>query len=538
LLVWLALLLITVLRRLPVLVQPQAIDDEVNYALVAQELLAGGDLYVDAVERRPPLTFWVYAAVFRLFGGGNWLALHAAGVVWVLLTMVALHAIAARLFGRRAGIVAALLYSVFQPWWYWGDLAFNGEVLMNLPIAAAYALALRREPGAGRALAAGALLAAALLLKQPAAIAILPLAWYLSAVQRRQWIAVSWLGAGVLLVIAPLALWLASEGRLDEAVYWSVLDHDVPHVFWDRAAERTLAFAIVCLPIIVASGWALRRPGIWDGRSPERIALLALAAVSAVGTAASGRFFPHYYIGILLPLVLLAAPGVQSMWRAATRGHRPALAGCIWLLASGVAGLAAQSARGASLPRDTEAGRFVRQHAASGDRLFVWGRDPRIYLDSRRRPAARYIDTFALTGRIFGPELPGVDTQGRVVPEAWAQLRDDFVEHPPRFIVDTQTGAAAPYPVSRFPWLQALLQMEYTAVADVAEGRIYRRVSREPMREPALLAAAPGLEEPLTGSRLTSRLLSPSRSRRGNAPSWRRLAFDRPGLPAISALLQ
>jgi len=57
-------------------------------------------------------------------------------------------------------LVAALLYSVFQPWGTWENLAFNGELLMNLPLVWAWAVAF----GGGQSrlrpelLAAGALL--------------------------------------------------------------------------------------------------------------------------------------------------------------------------------------------------------------------------------------------------------------------------------------------------------------------------------------------------------------------------------------------
>ncbi len=49
------------------------------------------------------------------------------------------------LFDRPTGLVAAFLYSVFQPWWEFRDLALNGELLMNLPPVWAWAIALRRS---------------------------------------------------------------------------------------------------------------------------------------------------------------------------------------------------------------------------------------------------------------------------------------------------------------------------------------------------------------------------------------------------------
>ena len=38
------------------------------YSVVANEIVDGGRPYVDAVERKPPLLFWTYAAVFKVAG--------------------------------------------------------------------------------------------------------------------------------------------------------------------------------------------------------------------------------------------------------------------------------------------------------------------------------------------------------------------------------------------------------------------------------------------------------------------------------------
>src|SRR5439155_10693473 len=85
--------------------------------------------------------FFVYAGVLATFGEYNWRALHGVEIAWILLTMAGLYVIGRQLFDRDTGLMAALLYSIFQAWSYWNNLAFNGEVLMNLPIVWAYALA-------------------------------------------------------------------------------------------------------------------------------------------------------------------------------------------------------------------------------------------------------------------------------------------------------------------------------------------------------------------------------------------------------------
>ena len=44
------------------------LDDEGGYAVVAHELLEGGTLYQSALDRRPPLLFWLYAGLAAALG--------------------------------------------------------------------------------------------------------------------------------------------------------------------------------------------------------------------------------------------------------------------------------------------------------------------------------------------------------------------------------------------------------------------------------------------------------------------------------------
>ena len=177
----LGIILLTVAIRLPSLLHPQPIDSEAMYSVVANEIVDGGRPYADAVERKPPLLFWTYAAVFKIAGKFNWQALHLAALVWTLCAMVGLFVLGCELFDRNTGLVAAFLYSVFQPWWTWKNLAFDSEMLMNLPIIWAWAIAFGRGSSRLRLelFAAGVLLGLAFLLKQPAAIAAVPVGIYL-----------------------------------------------------------------------------------------------------------------------------------------------------------------------------------------------------------------------------------------------------------------------------------------------------------------------------------------------------------------------
>ena len=105
-----------------------------------------------------------------------------------------------------------------------------------------------------------------------------------------------------------IVLW--KQGILHDAFYWTIADHDVPHVFWRKGIVNTLTFVAACLPLLIGAILACRdKDEIWAGETAERTALLGLLAVSAIGAAAGARFYPHYYVQLIPALALLRGAG-------------------------------------------------------------------------------------------------------------------------------------------------------------------------------------------------------------------------------------
>jgi 4-amino-4-deoxy-L-arabinose transferase-like glycosyltransferase len=492
----LGIVLLTIAIRLPSLVHPQPIDSEGIYSVVANEIVDGGRPYIDAVERKPPLLFWTYAAIFRATGKFNWVALHFVALAWTLCAMAGLYAIGNELFDRNTGLIAALFYAVFQHWGTWKNLSLDGEMLMNLPIIWAWAIAFRRSYSRLRPelLAAGALLAGAFLLKQPAAIAAVPLGIYLllpsyrvsrNLTRTNSIVHATILTTGFFAVVGLVTIVLWKQGILHEAYYWTIRDHDIPHVFWQKGILHTLFFVGACLPLGIGAIMACRdKYNVWAARRAERTALLGLLAASAIGAAAGARFYPHYYVQLIPPFALLAAPYYAGLWsRRIQPPHwllRPMVT-YAWLALTVIAfsivhwiGL---------VPRRVpyEAGRYLFEHSTPDDRIFVWGQAAKIYLDARRRPACRYVEAFPLNGHIFGGPLPGIDTRNRILPGSWDKLQQDFAKHPPVYIVDLYSRPGDLYPVQQFPILAKLLAEHYKPVAQTEEGVIYCRNDYRPL---------------------------------------------------------
>jgi len=488
------LLGVVLLMRAPALIYPHPIDDEAVYSVVAEEMLHGGLMYRDAVERKPPLLFWTYEAIFDATTPSNWTALHITATVWLAATMAGLLVLGLVIDSPEAGVVAALLYGIYQAWASWRNLAFNGEMLMNLPMVWAWVLACAGARARSTLAFAGAgmLMAVAGLLKQPAAIAVVPLLVYPWLPEfRRQYSATLRdaarltlsLAAGSLAVVVLVAAILWREHVLGDAVYWSIGDHDVPHVFWGRAAMFSAAFFAAVLPLVYGSLVAMRSVAVWTGKLAERTAIGGWLVVSAIGVAASGRFYPHYYIQMLPPMAVLSGVAYTALTnrRVARPRWCPSPAALALVTTVTALGFAAVETWGLERqPQSSAAGDYLRGHTTADDRIFVWGQSPGVYLDADRRPASRFITTFPLTGYIFAGPLPGVDTRSRILAGAWDTLQRDLSAHPPAFIVDTADHVGAEYPTSDFPILAALLRSDYDRAVVLADATVYQRRVRPP----------------------------------------------------------
>jgi hypothetical protein len=387
--------------------------------------------------------------------------------------------------------MAAFLYALFQPWGTANNLAFNGELLMNLPIVWAFALAFRRSDSRLRPemLVAGTLIAAAFLLKQPGGIAIVPLAIYplLPAYRRSRnitltnsLIQIALLVLGLISALAGVGLILSHQQILREAIYWTLLDHTIPYVFVGSGTFYTLVFLAACLPLVIGAALALNdRKQFWRSNQTERSALFGLLFASIIGTAASGRFHPHYYIQLIPPLALLAAPHLRYFVVGGTPSKRERLWRSSIYAYFALALVVFTISHWYFLARKRQPSaesRYIAEHSAPNDRIFVWGWSAaKIYTDARRRPACRYVLTAPLTGYIFGDPEPPLDTHDRIVPGSWNNLEKDFALHPPEYIVDLEIDAQAQYPVRDFPVLKKLLSEHYEHIANTPKGVIYRR---------------------------------------------------------------
>jgi 4-amino-4-deoxy-L-arabinose transferase-like glycosyltransferase len=440
----LGILALTALLRLPSLSGREFNSDEAYLATQAQVLHEGGRLYVDTVDRKPPLVPYLYDAAFTVTGSDSLVAVRILAVVADATTALLLALIARNRFGSwTAGAIAALLFVVGAAALLPQDaLTANFETFM-LPFAtAAMLLGTRRRPAA-----AGFSLAIATVAKQTAAAVLLPLAWLAwKARGRRGVLALGGAFAGTIVVTAlafgvhDFVFWVFTGNGtyLNAGGALSYGLHEAISKTWTFVQGHLVLVALV--------------PFAWRYRKLDTDLWLWLAA-GVVSVAAGLRFFGHYYLELLPPLALLATRTVVD--RVPFR--RPAvLAGLVALtilpaLPFLVRGYTQKTGR--DLQITTAVAAYVRAHTPSDARILVWGQAPEVYWQSDRRPATRFATTGFVTGSTGNRPTDDVG-ENRAVPGAWTDFLGDLRAHRPAMIVDMSTAdqrGASKYPPAKFP---------------------------------------------------------------------------------------
>ena len=450
--------LVAVATHLPGLARGDVLNpDEGFLATEAKVLNAGGHLYRDVVDRKPPLVPVIYAAVYRVTGSDSLLSVRLLAVIAHIITALLLAAIARRRWGDRAGVVAGLLYLVAAVGFLPADgQAANFEVFM-VPFTCAAVLLAQRDRPTG----AGLMTGLATLTKQVGGATVLPVTWWAwkrdgrrGVVRVLAWSAVPVVVAALWFGVHDFLTWVFndSNGYLDPSGSW--------FVSLQRGIEWTAIFAAANLgaALLLAPAWVRRR---------DDIDLWLWLVGAGLGVAAGLRFFGHYYLQLAPPLALLAAAALHHakpvVWA------RTALLGTLSCLI--FLGIAVSTEPAILRPVDHLAA-SIDARTNPDDTIFVWGEVPQLYLAAERVPASRFLTVGFLTGYSGGRASNRIG-ESYAVDGAWAQLLADFAAHPPALIIDESQHT--PFPLARFPTMQRYVLAGYHAVAIVDGAVIYAR---------------------------------------------------------------
>jgi 4-amino-4-deoxy-L-arabinose transferase-like glycosyltransferase len=477
---------LTVLSHLQLFARPYYNADETIYGAIANRINAGEVLYQGAVDHKPPAIYYTYAFTFRIFGRNAVHAVHAVSVVWVLATALLVGAIARTRSGEAAGVLAALLYGMYTsasiPKWF---LAANAELFMQLPTVAALAIVLWWPRRAVACVGAGVLVGVASLYKLQGIFAALPVAFLIVADDRARPTASAVVralprlllaAAGVLLPLLLVAIAFRAAGAWDDLMFWPLgyasryaVSTDLAEALGKLAARGSFfCYTLPALPIgAVLAMRELRH-------NPDRVGVGAIVWVGAsfIAVCIGGRFFAHYFIMLLPPLCILAAPVLHDLVRGArSRMARVALVALIAAPPVAFFVYAPWNDDYLSIdPREPRAlaavGEFIQRTTPAQARLFVWGNSTEIYFHADRLPATRFVFTNYQTGKMWGTpanqdDAPLAVRARFIVPESWPMLLDDLAAHPPDVIVDAAAGGLNAFrglAMESFPELRMVLE--------------------------------------------------------------------------------
>jgi hypothetical protein len=316
----LALILAVLVVRLPTLSEPRWFSDEGTFTTVAWLQSHGLRLYADVFDNSPPGIYWIYRGLLAVGGATHHVVVQLALAAAVLGTVVLVYRITLQWFDGRVAVMAALLCGVGL------SLPTLDGDLLNVEVAALPfflgALVLALSDRRGSALAAGMLLAVALVIRPSFAVdgAAVAVALLSSPSRFRRILQ----GAtGATLVAAIVALVLLAQGSFD-AYGVRILPAQRAYLVWSNGGGLLpLAFRIAVLGAIAA---------LWfRGARGTRWRLLAIwLPASIAGASLTPRELTHYVIEAVPPVAVALAGLAMGMVRPG-RARRPRL----WLVSAG-----------------------------------------------------------------------------------------------------------------------------------------------------------------------------------------------------------
>ncbi|MBN2058662.1 MAG: glycosyltransferase family 39 protein [Candidatus Saganbacteria bacterium] len=284
-------------------------------------------LYKDLIDLKPPLLFYLYLWIFKLFGWSA-LSLRWFSLFYSLAGTVAVFLIGRKLSADKLGLLAAALFAVFSGGPRIEGAGANAEVFMLLPMMLGLLFFLYQDKWGSRALLlAGLFSGAAIMIKQVALFNFLALAGFLvfESLQPHNKLwgikKMAYLLLGCFVVPFLFAIYFLSKGALVyliEAALFYGLRNIGPNVGF--FAQRTLGIMLTENSFI----WLLALAGsvhLWAAKkSFEQKYLVFWTAASFLGVYVGGYAFGHYYIQLIPGLCFLSALSLYY-WRELGRSN-------------------------------------------------------------------------------------------------------------------------------------------------------------------------------------------------------------------------
>lgn len=408
--------LASVALHLPFLKVPM-IADEGAYAYVAYFWAQGDRLYTDLLIFRPQAIVVIYRIIFATLGT-DIEAIRLFVALYNSVTLLFVFLIARHFLPKGYSLLAALLFGLFSLSPNLEAFTGNAETFMNLPIAVSAFFILRAgskgSPVADSFLA-GILAGVATQIK-PSGLAVFIfgcLYVLFMTLRKREAMPTSFLvkGLGGLTLGFALSLIPAlTHGFMvgwDRFIYAAIgfsatRASPISHPMLFHVVRGPLSFADFLVDgafLVVAVLARLALPRAQPSSAPQAFLWLWLFS-AALGIAAGGSWWKHYYIQALPPLCILASLSLREFVAAKKfNGHNIVLglsmaAALTYTLAVEVplfffspVEISQRIWPQTVLPWAKEIGDYIAERTGPEERIFVAFADPEIYFLARRRAA-------------------------------------------------------------------------------------------------------------------------------------------------------
>jgi 4-amino-4-deoxy-L-arabinose transferase-like glycosyltransferase len=274
---------------------------------------------------KPPLLYWSERAAYSALGTNLFAARLPSALAWVATCML-VYALGRRMYGEKAGMVAALLSATAFGWVKYARLAMmDAPMALGLALAAYGTWRASEEDEPPWLLAVGAGAAIDFLLKGPVgAVLVLLISGGFLLVRNRPLLFSRWTAAAFLLgAVVGLPWYVASFAVHGRAFYdFFVLEQNVGRFMhpWTVKGEATLllGFLIFALPWTFLFLGSLR--ALWRWREPGVLLPLAWVASVLVTFTIPSLKWPHYGLTAIPGAFLLAASVAPARWARVATG--------------------------------------------------------------------------------------------------------------------------------------------------------------------------------------------------------------------------
>jgi hypothetical protein len=456
------------------------LNDMDYYALVSDKLLRGGVLYRNAIDTKPPMVFFHYALIFRLFGRDNVTAVKIVTMVWLGLSAIVIRNIRKELFPSSGTPERSALLFVLASFSGWGEdfLSSNTEILSNLfVLLAAWCMVTDSFSDKGWRLTVGGMLVGVACLYRFQAGAVLAAYVVTVALKRTEFSRivprVVSLGIGWLIPIGAMISYYGWIGGLPDLAFllryqsYYLRKHDL---YLPQVLGQIAIVLVSQAPFLLLAGWQIVRMARQPVLTRRDVFLLLFLGFSLLPFFLGGHYFPHYFVQAI-PAVVLLATETLSRLTSAPSGRLGAFffrhARAFILINVSLFTLVNTAYYSLLLsdgPNPAVA-RFFRQYTNPEDSVFLWTWRSHVLFEVDRVFATRFLSNEFLTGRVYGtphrlPTATVESTRQAIIPELWPVLLRDLRTEQPRVIIDDAPGGSN-FTLDHYPLLAEFVRERY-----------------------------------------------------------------------------